>query len=189
MVKCIGFDCTEDHRVGSGGTYATGKMSICPRDGLPAYSDRYEIDYPLRRWGMDRKACGQAIVDAGLPLPPKSACFFCPAMRDVEILRLAKVDPDFHKLALEMERLYRSGEHFRGDDTWTVKGVRKDTGEKVEIDVVATSAAEARDKFRRSYNDTASPHRWKLQASQAVVGLGRNRKWSEIEAGSQPMLF
>lgn len=61
--------------------------------GLPAHKDRYEIRYPLREWGLTRRDCGKMIADAGLPVPPKSACFFCPAMGcpamgDIEILRL-----------------------------------------------------------------------------------------------------
>jgi len=39
----------------------------------------YEIAiYPLIELGLDRDDCKQIIADAGLPVPPKSACFFCP---------------------------------------------------------------------------------------------------------------
>ena len=34
--------------------------------------------YPLLGLGLSRGDCAQVIRDAGLPVPPKSACFFCP---------------------------------------------------------------------------------------------------------------
>ncbi|NNE36320.1 MAG: hypothetical protein HKN13_13870, partial [Rhodothermales bacterium] len=76
VVKLIGFDATEDHRTDSGGTYAHVKKNICPREGLPHYRDRYQVEYLLRFLSMDRDACIKTIIKAGLPVPPKSCCFF-----------------------------------------------------------------------------------------------------------------
>ena len=50
--------------------------------------ERYEYDYPLRRWGWDRAACERRILAAGLPLPGKSACFHCGASQPWEIREL-----------------------------------------------------------------------------------------------------
>jgi len=44
--------------------------------------------YPLIEWKWDRKKCEQIIIDAGLCIPEKSSCWFCPNMRKFEILRL-----------------------------------------------------------------------------------------------------
>lgn len=174
-MKCIGFDATEDHR-----TYATGGgISVCPEKGLPPYGQRYEMRYPLREWGLDRAACGRIIVAAGLPLPPKSACFFCPSMKQAEIESLAVEDPTMYRLALEMERLYREGRHFRGDDAFTVKGVHKQTGEKYEMEVFAKDLAEARAIFRKAHDDDAVPHKYKIAAHSCVVGLGRSYAWNK----------
>lgn len=183
VVKCIGFDATEDHRVkGGGGTYATPKnMNIAPDPELPHYKDRYIFRYPLREWGLDRKACGKIIVDAGLPLPPKSACFFCPAMRLVEIERLRVLDPAQYQLALAMEDLYRSGRHFRGDNFYTVNAVRKDTKEKESFECFANDAADARAQFRRAFDDTAQPYRYEVRVSPSVRGLGRDMIWGLLE--------
>ncbi|MEV5556340.1 phosphoadenosine phosphosulfate reductase [Nonomuraea wenchangensis] len=42
-------------------------------------SDPYEqIEYPLLDLALRRDDCVQIITAAGLPVPPKSACFFCP---------------------------------------------------------------------------------------------------------------
>jgi len=172
-VKCIGFDSTEDHR-----TYATGGgIAVCPDPALPAYGKRYVMRYPLREWGLDREACGKIILAAGLPLPPKSACFFCPSMKDAEIKLLAATEPDLYRLAIEMERIYRGGRHFRGDDAFTVKAVRSSTGEKVDVLLHGAGPAAVRAQFRTMYDDTARPYRYKVRISKATVGLGRGEAW------------
>lgn len=167
---------------GGGGTYAVGNFSICPDPALPAFKDRYEVLYPLRERGYNRERCIEIIRKTGLPVPPKSACFFCPAMRQIEIARLAKVDPDFYQLALEMEAIYRGGKHFRGDNMWTVKGKRKDTGEIIEYACLADTIEEARISFRTVHDDTQRPYRYELSAYAAVPGLGRSFAWQDVPA-------
>lgn len=174
--KLIGFDSTEDHR-----TYATGGAGkVCPDPDLPDYGDRYEMVYPLRIWGYDRVACGKIIAKAGLPVPPKSACFFCPSMKEAEIMELQATEPELYALALEMERLYREGKHFRGDDAYTIKAVRKDTDEKVELELFGPDAASVTAEFRRRYDDTTKPYRYKVRAYLAVPGLGRSFAWARM---------
>ena len=181
MEKCIGFDATEDHRVDNGGdTYAVGNFDICNEAGLPKFRDRYSVAYPLREYGFPRKKCGEVIAAAGLPIPPKSACFFCPAMRQIEIQRLAIVDRELYLLAMEMESLYRGGKHFRGDDFWTIKAKHKTTGEKEVHECFAADAAAARADFRQRYDDTARPYRYKVRAYPAVPGLGRSFAWKDV---------
>lgn len=66
--------------------------------------DRWFYRYPLVEWGWDRESCIDAIKDAGLPMPGKSACFFCPAARKSEVLDLAKNYPDLFARAVAIER-------------------------------------------------------------------------------------
>lgn len=169
---------TEDHRTYSDG----GNLQVCPADGLPAFGHRYTCRYPLREWGIDRVECGRIITRAGLPLPPKSACFFCPAMREVEIQLLALEHPELHRLALEMERVYRRGPHFRGDTTYTIKADHRITGERLHVVATVDRPAEARRQFRVAHDDVVRPYAWKLRVSRAVVGLGRDRAWKDVSA-------
>ncbi|HEX7944695.1 MAG TPA: hypothetical protein VF495_08525 [Phenylobacterium sp.] len=53
--------------------------------------ERYHHRYPLLEWGWDRARCEAAILAAGLPLPPKSSCWFCTASRPEEIDALPAV--------------------------------------------------------------------------------------------------
>ena len=51
---------------------------------------KYEYWYPLIEWGMDREACKELIRSADLPVPPKSACVFCPATQPAELHEFRK---------------------------------------------------------------------------------------------------
>lgn len=66
--------------------------------------DKYRNWYPLIDWRWNRNDCIEAIKRAGLPVPPKSSCFYCPAMRKAEIVKLSADHPALYERALEMER-------------------------------------------------------------------------------------
>jgi hypothetical protein len=63
----------------------------------------YENFYVLRELGMDRLDCAREILAAGLPLPIKSACFFCPFNKPEELLWLHHHHPDLFRRALVIE--------------------------------------------------------------------------------------
>jgi len=52
--------------------------------------EKYELWFPLQQWGWTREDCVQAIHGAGLPVPPKSSCYFCPAIKPFEIDTLGR---------------------------------------------------------------------------------------------------
>jgi hypothetical protein len=85
VLKLIGYDAGESHRV-------------------KFYDDKkYMYEYPLVRWGWNRNKCVQVVREAGL-VPAKSSCFFCPAMKKHEVLRLAQDHPDLAERAIKMEK-------------------------------------------------------------------------------------
>jgi hypothetical protein len=126
----IGFDAAEHHRVGGSGTYdCRTTCGSCAGKGRTAKQGRscracrgtgqlmYDVQYPLREWGWDRSRCEREIHAAGLPVPVKSACFFCPASKKPEILGLPS---DLYQLSVEMEATYRRGKHWRDQQATTV---------------------------------------------------------------------
>ena len=65
---------------------------------------KYENRYPLiEDWHWTRDDCIRAIQEAGLPLPGKSSCFFCPSMKREEIETLKRQYPDLFRRALAIE--------------------------------------------------------------------------------------
>ncbi len=105
VTKIIGFDASEERR-----TYA----------GVGQELDEYDYWYPLQDWGWDRKRCQTEIANAGLPVPVKSACFICPAMKKPEIVELYRQCPEQYTAALALEERYRNGKHWRGEKASTV---------------------------------------------------------------------
>lgn len=97
IVKFIGYDAGESHR-------AFGK----------SIDKKYNYRYPLIEWDIDRDGCIDVIEKAGLPQPGKSSCFFCPSMKQREILTLNREHPDLMMRALEIEA---------NADLLTVKGL------------------------------------------------------------------
>ena len=64
---------------------------------------KYSKWYPLMEWGWHREDCIRAIEAAGLPQPGKSSCFFCPSMKEHEIINLREQYPDLFRRACALE--------------------------------------------------------------------------------------
>jgi hypothetical protein len=72
--------------------------------------ERYErIVYPLIGVGeetglrLNRLDCERVIRENGLPVPPKSSCFFCPFHRPTEWADLARTRPDLFEKSCQLE--------------------------------------------------------------------------------------
>lgn len=62
-------------------------------------------EYPLLRLGLRRRDALRIIADAGLPEPPRSACWFCPFHSLDEWRRLRRNEPDLFAHAVSVERM------------------------------------------------------------------------------------
>jgi 3'-phosphoadenosine 5'-phosphosulfate sulfotransferase (PAPS reductase)/FAD synthetase len=70
--------------------------------------------YPLLDLGLHRSDCRKVVSEAGLPVPPKSSCFFCP-FHDREAWRqLKRETPDLFAKSAEIERQYQEKLHRYG---------------------------------------------------------------------------
>lgn len=81
--------------------------------------------YPLLDLGLYRDGCAALIERAGLPEPPKSACWFCPFHDRPTWRRMRRDDPDLFARAARMEvdlnaKLHRLGR----DPVWFTDGGR-----------------------------------------------------------------
>ena len=90
VTKFIGYDAGEAPR----------RENVAERDRR---DPKYRKEYPLMEWGWTRRDCIRVIREAGLPLPGKSSCFFCPSMKRREIRTLYHRYPDLLARALAME--------------------------------------------------------------------------------------
>ena len=85
--------------------------------------ESFRYVFPLQTLGWTRETCIKVILEEGLAVPLKSACFFCPASKQWELWWLAGSHPDLLLRALRIERTALEGRHSRWDsvrfgDSW-----------------------------------------------------------------------
>ena len=90
VIKFVGYDAGETAR----------SEKVLLRD---LADPKYSMWYPLMEWGWHREDCIRVIEAAGLPQPGKSSCFFCPSMKEQEILALREQHPDLFRRAIALE--------------------------------------------------------------------------------------
>ena len=91
MVKALCISLDESDRVNEN----TAKLKE------PKY---IKLEYPLLDRKLTREDCKKIILDAGLPLPVKSGCWFCPFAKKEEWRRLKIEKPELFQQAIIMEQ-------------------------------------------------------------------------------------
>jgi len=72
--------------------------------------------HPLLDLGLSRTDCRRIIADAGLPVPPKSSCWFCPYQGTEQWRQRRRGEPEVFARAVELDRLLSERhERLRGD--------------------------------------------------------------------------
>ncbi|KKN74813.1 hypothetical protein LCGC14_0387060 [marine sediment metagenome] len=62
------------------------------------------LEYPLIDLHLTRSDCRTIIANAGLPVPPKSACWFCPFQRHSQWQDMRREDPELFQRAVKLEQ-------------------------------------------------------------------------------------
>jgi len=74
------------------------------------------LEYPLLDLRMNRRDCVKVIESAGLPVPPKSSCWFCPFHRRSEWQEMKRTKPELFAQAVELENLLNERRAMLGRD-------------------------------------------------------------------------
>lgn len=72
--------------------------------------------YPLLDLGLNRSDCANVIAAAGLPVPPKSSCFFCPFHRVPVWAEMRRDEPELFEKAAHLERTINERRAMLGRD-------------------------------------------------------------------------
>lgn len=91
------------------------------RKGVDPETPWKELVYPLIDLRMNRQDCMKVIDDAGLPIPPKSACWFCPyhTLKDWQNMR--NKEPELFQKVCDLEELMHKRADGLGVDIWFSK--------------------------------------------------------------------
>lgn len=103
VTKWIFYDVDEEHRI------------------KQYEHDLYENNYYLVNLGWGRYECEEKIKQAGLPLPPKSACKFCPSTKPYQIIELYEESKAEFYEAIALER-----NALEGNKMTAIKGLGRD---------------------------------------------------------------
>ncbi|MEU3074838.1 phosphoadenosine phosphosulfate reductase [Streptomyces laurentii] len=80
------------------------------------------IEYPLLERGIRRIDCARIIRDAGLPVPPKSSCWFCPFHRPETWHDMRRDEPELFERACQLEELLnRRRDELGKDHVWLTR--------------------------------------------------------------------
>ena len=86
------------------------------KPGVDPREPSQDRTYPLLDLGITRTVCKRIIADAGLPVPGKSACFFCP-FHDKDAWRSLKRDtPDLFEKSCQLENTLNERRVMLGKD-------------------------------------------------------------------------
>ncbi|PRX97908.1 phosphoadenosine phosphosulfate reductase [Allonocardiopsis opalescens] len=75
------------------------------------------IEYPLLDLGLRRDDCVRIITEAGLPVPPKSACFFCPFHTLGAWRQQRRDEPELFAKSVQLEAVVNERRAMLGRDT------------------------------------------------------------------------
>ncbi|MBF8184916.1 phosphoadenosine phosphosulfate reductase [Nonomuraea sp. K274] len=75
-----------------------------------------QIDYPLLDLALRRDDCVQIITTAGLPVPPKSACFFCPFKTVAAWRHQRRYEPELFEKSVQLEAVLNEKRAMLGRD-------------------------------------------------------------------------
>lgn len=95
------------------------------------------LEYPLIDLRLDRATCQEIIRQAGLPVPPKSSCWFCPfhSLRTWQEMR--QQQPHLFAKAVQLERLINERRARIGrDQVWLTRKLKP-------LDLVTTDLTQA----------------------------------------------
>lgn len=116
--------CTTDWKIEQIDKYAKSKNTTHLMVGLCISTDEFQrmkalnwqnvtksfakrVEYPLIDLGISRKQCKWIIQQAGLPVPPKSSCWFCPFHKKTEWVTMRREEPMLFDKAIHLDTTLR----------------------------------------------------------------------------------
>jgi hypothetical protein len=89
------------------------------------------VVYPLLDLGLRRTDCHRIIRDAGLPVPPKSSCWFCPMHRPEDWHNLRREEPALFAKACDLEAQLVRRREVLGKDPAYLTGLGRPLAEAI----------------------------------------------------------
>jgi hypothetical protein len=103
-LRAMGAEDSDGRRAVVGIGISMDEMQRAKYWGIPDPRTPYQVkEYPLLRLRLGRRDAYQIISEAGLPKPPRSACWFCPFHTRTEWSHLKRDHPELFARAEQLE--------------------------------------------------------------------------------------
>ena len=79
-------------------------------------------EFPLIDYGIDQKGCEEIIIKAGLPVPMKSGCYYCPFQRVGQFRKLRDERPELYCTTKGIEDNFNKRREEQGKSPFYLKG-------------------------------------------------------------------
>ncbi|MGA0895464.1 MAG: phosphoadenosine phosphosulfate reductase [Ilumatobacteraceae bacterium] len=89
--------------------------------------------YPLIDLGLSRTDCAAIIARAGLPVPPKSSCFFCPFHRPQTWAEMRRDEPELFERSVQLEDTLNERRSMLGRDPVWLTRFNRPLAEAVQV--------------------------------------------------------
>lgn len=149
--------------------YDNGPADLRRSKNLKTEDKDFLYIYPLQLLGWARGDCIEAIQRNRLPVPVKSACYFCPASKQWEMWWLAGTHPELFEDALRIEMTAMLGKHSRYQ---VGVGVNWWGGEMIDEKGLVVRFG---DHWMKTVQEADS-----FPSSKTTVGLGRSISWLQF---------
>lgn len=113
-LKAAGASETTKAAVGLGISIDEFQRATTPDDPRTPYQRK---EYPLIALRLSRQDCRNIISGAGLPTPPKSACWFCPYHRRSDWQEMRHAEPELFAKAVALEGVFNARRAMLGKDS------------------------------------------------------------------------
>jgi hypothetical protein len=116
-----------------GCTLGKGISTDEPHRATPSReSDGYTSAYPLIELGVSRADCLRLVAEAGLPQPPKSACWFCPYQTTNKWTEMRRERPELFRSAVALEKKLNAKRNSLGRDQVYMSGIGAQRGKPLD---------------------------------------------------------
>lgn len=115
-------------------------------------------EFPLYTDGIGREQCKQIIQDAGLPVPPKSSCFFCPFKSRSEWRAMPQAQPDLFVKAIALENIITRKKIEKGKKLFMLADSKRPLTHIVGLDESLQACQSDNDREEIQYNFDSVPY-------------------------------
>jgi hypothetical protein len=115
-------------------------------------------EFPLYEWGIDRCRCKAIIEAAGLPVPPKSSCFFCIFNNVVAWRKMPAEMPREFIRSVTLENIVIRKQLERGKSPYTLSSTKRPLTHVVGLESAMSTCETDSDRTEIQYNFDSTPY-------------------------------